>query len=95
MTASHATVAVAASHIEAQGVSAAGCDGALAALFCPALAHDGGALERYLILASELTQLALNTLSTGSPQTLTFGLVMLEIQFVAMREMAEKFGVAL
>lgn len=95
MTARHTTVVVAASHIEAQGVSAAGCDDALAALFCPAQAHDDRSLERYLILASELTQLALNSVSTGSPQTLTFGLVMLESQFIAMRELAEKLGVAL
>ncbi len=95
MTARHATVSVAASHIEAQGVSAAGCDEALAALFCPAQAHDDGALERCLILASEFTQLALNSLGADSPQTLKYGLVMLEIQFIAMRELAEQLGVTL
>lgn len=75
----------------------------LQAIFDPIIRGPGGKweddpqmLERYLILGSELTQQTLNIACYASqPQELEIGLHMLEIQFCAMRELAEKLGVKL
>lgn len=96
MTTYSPTVDVAQRHINMQGVSALGMESALHALFSfPSTPQDRDSLERCLILSSELTQIALNIARNEPGQDITVGMVMLRIQFAAMRELAERLGVTL
>ena len=87
------TIAVAEAHIQAQGISTKGATGALTALFSPAQANDDLALERQIILSSEMIQHALNTARNGIPQIVTFGPLMLNVLINTASELTALMGV--
>lgn len=89
----HPTVQVAFAHVEAQGVTVSPeCFASLHALFCPAQNHDDQALERLCILSSELAQQALLVAQSGTPQSVTFAALMLEIMLSTAQEVLDMMG---
>lgn len=85
------TVGVAIGHIEAQGVAVTpDVLAALIALHAAPRPDDENAVERSAILGSEHLQHALNVECSGSPQTITFALLMLDAGIAAGVELREK-----
>jgi len=88
-----ATVQVAVAHIQAQGVPVTvECLAALRVLFCPGQ-PDSEALERLVILASELSQVALIVAQSGTPQTVKYAPVMAEVAHKTWPELCDVLGV--
>ncbi|HRF12551.1 MAG TPA: hypothetical protein PLR37_10525 [Candidatus Accumulibacter phosphatis] len=89
-----ATVQVAVAHIQAQGVPVtAECLAALRVLLCPGQQPDSEALERLVILASELSQGALIVAQSGTPQTVKYAPVMAEVAQKTWPDLCDLLGV--
>ena len=89
------TVFVAEQLVASRGVDPSPAVPALEAIFSNEVTGDPHQLERTLILAGELLCQALNLVGAANcpPQTLMFGIVMLQTGLCAARELADKLGV--
>lgn len=90
------TVFVAEQLIESRGVDPSPALPALEVIFSNEVSDDPHQLERTLILAGELIVQSLNLVGAANcpPQTLTFGIAMLQTTICAARELADKLGVS-